>query len=67
MVCVDHTRTGIEAGIYPVGTKNSLAKAVDRRGSDFSDAWRCRIEVRRARLCLAAARQSRRARAVVRP
>ena len=43
---VHNTRTGIEAHVYPVRTKNSLAKPVDGRGSDFSDAWCCLIKMR---------------------
>src|ERR1700753_2414926 len=43
---VHNTRTGIEAQVYPVRTKNCLAKPVDGRGGDFSDAWCCLIKMR---------------------
>lgn len=38
---VDHPRTRVKAGVDPVRTKDTLAKAVDRCCGDFSDAWRC--------------------------
>lgn len=43
---IDHARTGVEAGVDPVRTKDALAKAMYRRCRDISDAWRCRIELR---------------------
>src|SRR5258708_6612640 len=47
---VDHARTRVKGGVDPVRTKDALANAVDRRCRDFSDAWRCRIELRALRL-----------------